>query len=92
MELHAWLLSFPIVKGNGAAWTETFNEHCIFVSTFSMDHELSSVEQEEDAHQSQGRRKQVLYSHIFLGIDVEAWEKPNCKYGKLQQNNISIVT
>jgi hypothetical protein len=81
MELHTWVLSFPIVEGNGAAWTKTFHEHGIFVTTFSMDRKLESVEQEKAAHQSEGRRKQVLHSHIFLCINVETWEEPNCKYG-----------
>ena len=53
---------------------------------------MESVEQEKYAHQSKCGWKQVLDTHVFLSVDVEAWEEPNCENCQLQQNNVTIIT
>ena len=92
MKLHICLLSFPIVKGYGAKWSDTLHHHGILVSILSVDEQLEGVEKEHDAHESQSRWKKISSTKVLLSVDVEAWEQPNCKESKLKQYYVTVIS
>lgn len=92
MHGHVWLLSLPIVECNSSTRANKFHPHGILVTILCMNEKLECIEKEEDAHQSECWWEQISYSEVFLGVKVEAWEKPNCEKGQLKKNDISVIS
>ena len=87
-----WSLILPVVKGDTSAWAYSFDKKGIFISIFSVDQELESVEEENDASKSQVGWQQVSDSIVVTSVHVEAWIAPDNEDGKLQEHNVTIVS
>ena len=57
-----------------------------------MNQQLESVEEKEDAGESQNAWEQVSDTVIHAGVHVEAWVAPNDEDGNLEEDDVAVIS